>query len=123
MLGVFVRMAAGLPRAFLGDLVLRLGQCAMTESARSLAHAAAKGVSPNLSGPGVAAPLAALIGGRNSEAVVATLTESDLAPLAAIFANVWGAEQKESATQAWQRQLDADEPHVYAHFVVTPPVV
>lgn len=123
VLGVFVRMAAGLPRAFLGELVLRLGQCSMTESARSLARAAAKGVSTNLAAPSVAAPLAALIGGRNSQAVVATLTESELAPLAAIFAGVWGTEQREAACLAWQRQLDADEPHGSARFVVTPPVI
>ncbi|KAL6767394.1 hypothetical protein ACKKBF_B35090 [Auxenochlorella protothecoides x Auxenochlorella symbiontica] len=123
VLGVFVRMASALPRTFLASLVVGLGQCAMTESAHTLARAAVVGASPNLHVSSVAAPLAALIGGRNSRAVAATLTKAELAPLASVFANVWGVQGEDPPAEAWERMLDADDPHRGQRFVVVPPVL
>ncbi len=89
-LGVLVRYAPQLPPALLEDLVFRMGQCSMTESARNLARAvAAAAAAPStaapalpggggsgLQDPGVAALLAALVGGRQATAVQGTLQAS-----------------------------------------------
>ncbi len=80
-----MRYAHQLPPVLLEDLVFRMGQCSMTESARNLARAVAAaapsagGASAGLQDPGVAALLAALVGGRQATAVQGTLQASHTA--------------------------------------------
>ena len=122
-LGVLVQFAHELPPRLLGELVARMGQCRMTESARNLAAAVAAG-GPSagaLRDPGVAALLAALVGGYHGDAVQATLAGAGLAPLAAVHAAVWGSAGGDAALADWARQLQAGAADGRA-VIIQPPI-
>jgi WD40 repeat protein len=108
-LGVLVGFANSLPRQLTFELVCRIGQARMTESARNLAAAAATArPGSSLHDPGVAAVLAALAGGYDGgEVVQRTLQAARLAPTSALFAEVYGQgeEEKEMAVANWKDQL------------------
>lgn len=121
-LGVLVRSAHLLPPAQAELLVFRMGQCRMTESARSLAAAVAAARAPgSLSDPAVASLLAALVGGMHGPAVQGTLQAAGLAPLAAVYSAVWGTGDRGAALADWQRQLAAAHPETAAAVAITPP--
>lgn len=126
-LGVLVRFARQLPPHLVEDLVFRMGQCSMTESARNLAGAVAASASATTSAgalrdPGVAALLAALVGGMQGKAVAGTLQAAGLAPLASVYAAVWGTVDERSAIAEWQRELaGAAALDGAAGVVITPP--
>eukprot|EP00887_Chlorella_sp_A99_P005680 scaffold1.g5680.t1 len=122
-LGVLVRFAHQLPAPLLAELVFRVGQCRMTESARNLAAAAAAGgpAAGALHDPASAALLAALVGGYHGGSVQATLEGAGLAPLAAVHAAVWGSGNGDGALADWARQLAAAQPGG-GRVVIQPPV-
>lgn len=108
-LGVLVGFANSLPPQLTFELVCRIGQARMTESARNLAAAAATArPGSSLHDPGVAVVLAALAGGYDGgEAVQRTLQAARLAPTSALFAEVYGQgeDEKEMAVAKWKDQL------------------
>jgi hypothetical protein len=82
----------------------------MTESARNLAGAVALApAGSSLRDPGVAAILAAMVGGMHGEAVLATLGAAKLAPLSAVYSTVWGSGDATQAAGLWAAGLAAGE--------------
>ena len=114
-LGVLIGFADYLTPELMFQLVSRIGQAQMTESARNLSVAAAtaRPGSPLLD-PGVAASLAALAGGYDADRVSKVLENAKLAPLASVFANAWGGDVDRYRKQ-WELQLNGR--------VVQPPIL
>ena len=75
----------------------------------------------SLSDPAVASLLAALVGGMHGPAVQGTLQAAGLAPLAAVYAAVWGTSDRNAAVGEWRRQLAAAHPQAGAAVTVAPP--
>lgn len=107
VLGVLTRFAPLLPPNLLRDLVMRMGQCRMTESCRNLSIAAATFARPGsgLRDASVAALLAALSGGSQVQIVNQSLDATGLYPLSAIFDVAWRHKDVDSAAIQWKRAL------------------
>ncbi|KAL4855688.1 hypothetical protein ACK3TF_003771 [Chlorella vulgaris] len=120
-LGVLVRSAHLLPPVLAEKLVLRMGQCRMTESARNLAGSVAASKAPGaLADPAVSSLLAALVGGMHGPAVQGTLQAAGLASLAALYAAVWGGGNRDAAVADWRRQLAAAHPEAGLTTIIPP---
>lgn len=141
-LGVLVRFAPLLPSDLLEELVVRIGRCRMTESARNLVAAASiSRPGSALRSPNVVALLVALsgVGGRSAvgstlmdadaaahvrgDAVQSMLIASGLAPLAAVYSAVWDQGNLDLAVQKWEGLVRAGRGGGGRDAVrVTPPV-
>lgn len=122
VLGVLVGLAPHLPASMLRELIFRLGRCAMTESARSLAQGMGTGHGA-LRDPSVALPLATLVGGNDGRALQRVLRAAGLTPLAALQAAAWGVGDLDELVLEWAQELEDSTPAASAgDIVVEPPV-
>lgn len=64
--------------------------------------------------------LAALVGGMHGPAVQGTLQAAGLAPLAALYAAVWGGGNRDAAVADWRRQLAAAHPEAGLTTIIPP---
>ncbi len=61
------------------------------------------------------------MGGQHGPAVQGTLQAAGLAPLAAVYAAVWGTGDRRAALASWQRQLAAAHPEAGPAAITPPP--
>lgn len=122
MLGAIVLLSRELTADILQELVIKLGVCRMTESARVLAEMVIEHGTPALRDPAVAVPLTALVGGKSSLVVQRVLRAAGLAPLAAVHGAVWGGVDPAPLIEQWSDALSATDP-VGARVAVVPPTV